>query len=339
MGIDLSDIVEPRPCALKDLKGRAIAIDGYNALYQFLSSIRQVDGTPLTDSKGRITSHLSGTFHRTANLLESGIRPVYVFDGKPNVFKAQTLNERRQRKEIAKAQWDEALEAGDMETARIKAQQTSRLTKDMVAQAQTLLGHMGVPCVNAPEEGEAQASHMARSGVVYAAASQDYDSLLFGAPVLVRNLTLSGRRKMPRRNVYVDVVPEMLKLEEVLATLGITREQLVDMGVLMGTDFNAGVKGIGPKKALKLIKEFGSGEEAIRAKDLDVPGFANIREIFLKPAVKDVDAQEWGKLDRAAVEQMLVGDFEFSAQRLQATLDKIEAGQRTRAQKSLDTWF
>lgn len=339
MGLDISDIVETRPCALKDLKGRAIAIDGYNALYQFLSSIRQADGTPLMDSRGRVTSHLSGTFQRTANLLEAGIRPVYVFDGKPNALKASTLQDRRQRKERAQLQWDEALEAGDMETARIKAQQTSKLTKDMVAQAKDLLEHMGVPWADAPEEGEAQASYMALKGDVYAAASQDYDSLLFGAPVLVRNLTLSGRRKLPRRNVYVDVVPETLKLSEALAKLGITREQLVDMGVLMGTDFNPGVKGIGPKKALKLVKEFGSGRAAIEAKNLDVPGFDNVRKLFLQPAITDDYTLEWGSMDRGAVEALLCDDFEFSPQRLQATLDKIEKGRKARAQKSLDGWF
>jgi flap endonuclease-1 len=339
MGIDLSDIVEPKPCALKDLKGRTVAIDGYNALYQFLSSIRQADGSPLTDSKGRVTSHLSGTFHRTANLLEAGIKPVYVFDGKPNALKAGTLQERRQRKEKAMTQWEEALKAGDMETARIKAQQTSKLTKDMVAQAKKLLEHMGVPSVDAEEEGEAQASYMAQKGDVYAAASQDYDALLFGAPVLIRNLTLSGRRKMPRRNVYVDVVPEILRLADVLAALGITREQLVDMGVIMGTDFNAGVKGIGPKKALKLMKEHGSGQAAIEAKNLDVPGFENIRQMFLEPAVKKNYTMEWTAMDRAAIEALLCDDFEFSSQRLQATLDKIAEGQKARAQKSLDGWF
>jgi flap endonuclease-1 len=339
MGIDLSDIVEPKPCALKDFKARAIAIDGYNALYQFLSSIRQADGSPLTDSKGRVTSHLSGTFHRTANLLEAGIKPVYVFDGKPNALKAGTLQERRQRKEKAQQQWEEALAAGDMETARTKAQQTSKLTKDMVAQAKNLLEHMGVPWVDAMEDGEAQAAYMVQKGEVYAAASQDYDSLLFGAPLLVRNLTLSGRRKMPRRNVYVDVVPEILKLSEALAILGITREQLVDMGVLMGTDFNPGVKGIGPKKALKMIKEFGSGEAAIKAKDLDVPSFSNVREIFLNPKKTDDYKLEWNPMDREKVEKLLCDDFEFSSQRLQSTMDKIAEGQKARAQKSLDGWF
>jgi flap endonuclease-1 len=339
MGIDLSDIVQAAPCALKDFKGRAIAIDGYNALYQFLSSIRQADGTPLMDSRGRITSHLSGTFQRTANLLEQGIRPVYVFDGAPNPMKAQTLRERRQRKEKAQAEWDEALEAGDMETARVKAQQTSRLTKDMAQQAKDLLDYMGVPWVDAPQDGEAQASYMAGKGDVYAAASQDYDSLLFGAPILVRNMTLSGRRKMPRRNVYVDVVPELLRLGDVLSSLGITREQLVDLGVIMGTDFNDGVKGIGPKKGLKLIKEYGSGEAAIKEKKLDVPAFHNVRKIFLEPKVTDEYKLEWKAMDREKVEKLLCDDFEFSSQRLQSTLDKISEGQKARAQKSLDSWF
>jgi flap endonuclease-1 len=339
MGIDLSDIVQAAPCALKDFKGRAIAIDGYNALYQFLSSIRQADGTPLMDSRGRITSHLSGTFQRTANLLEQGIRPVYVFDGAPNPMKAQTLRERRQRKEKAQAEWDEALEAGDMETARVKAQQTSRLTKDMAQQAKDLLDYMGVPWVDAPQDGEAQASYMAGKGDVYAAASQDYDSLLFGAPILVRNMTLSGRRKMPRRNVYVDVVPELLRLGDVLSSLGITREQLVDLGVIMGTDFNDGGKGIGPKKGLKLIKEYGSGEAAIKEKKLDVPAFHNVRKIFLEPKVTDEYKLEWKAMDREKVEKLLCDDFEFSSQRLQSTLDKISEGQKARAQKSLDSWF
>ncbi|MDO9538000.1 MAG: flap endonuclease-1 [Thermoplasmata archaeon] len=339
MGIDISDLVEAKPCTLKDLKSRTIAIDGYNALYQFLSSIRQADGTPLMDSRGRITSHLTGTFHRTASLLEVGIKPVYVFDGKPNPMKSSTLADRRQRKEKAQAQWDEALEMGDMETARTKAQQTSRLTRDMVGQAKELLEHMGVPWVDAPEEGEAQASYMAGKGEVYAAASQDFDSLLFGAPILVRNMTLSGRRKMPRRNVYIDVVPEILTLSDTLAALGITREQLVDIGVLMGTDFNPGVKGIGPKKALMLIKEHGSGEAAISEKKLDVPGFHNIRKIFLEPNVTDKYTLEWKSMDREKVEDLLCNEFEFSSQRLQSTMDKISVGQKARAQKSLDSWF
>ena len=339
MGLDISGIVKAKPCQLKDFKGKAIAIDGYNSLYQFLSSIRQRDGTPLMDTKMRVTSHLSGAFQRTASLLETGIKPVYVFDGKPNPLKAGTLADRRQRKEIAKEQWREALEAGDMEAARTKAQQTSKLTKEMVGQAKLLFDYMGVPWVDAPEEGEAQASHMARKGDVYAAGSQDFDSLLFGAPLLVRNMTLAGRRKMPRRNVYIDVVPEIITLEETLDAIGINLEQLVDIGVIMGTDFNEGVKGIGPKKGLKIVKEHGSGEAAIEAMNLDVPGFNNIRNVFLKPNVEDDYTLEWKTMDPGKIEDYLCDDFEFSRPRIQSTLEKIAQGEKARSQQSLDAWF
>ena len=339
MGLDISGILEAKPCQLKDLKGKAIAIDGYNSLYQFLSSIRQRDGTPLMDSKMRVTSHLSGAFQRTASLLEVGIKPIYVFDGKPNPLKASTLADRRQRKEIAKEQWREALEAGDMETARTKAQQTSKLTREMVSQAKDLFDLMGVPWVDAPEEGEAQASHMARNGDVYAAGSQDFDSMLFGTPILIRNMTLAGRRKMPRRNVYIDVVPEIITLEGSLDALGISLEQLVDIGVIMGTDFNDGVKGIGPKKGLKLVKEHGSGEAVIKAMNLDVPGFQNVRNVFLKPNVTDDYEVEWKTMDPGAIEDLLCDDYEFSRPRIQSTLGKIADGEKARNQKSLDAWF
>ncbi|KYK25899.1 MAG: flap structure-specific endonuclease [Candidatus Proteinoplasmatales archaeon SG8-5] len=339
MGVDISDLVEGKVCELGDFCGKAIAIDGYNTLYQFLSSIRGPDGTPLKDSKGRITSHLSGAFQRTSNLLEAGIKPVFVFDGKPNPLKIGTLKLRKERKEKAKEQWEEALRVGDLETARIKAQQTSRLTREMVEQAVELLARMGIPSVQAPEEGEAQASHMARKGDVYAVASQDFDSLLFGAPRLIRNLTLAGRRKMPRRNVYVDVKPEVMLLDDVLAKLGFGHEQLVDLGVLVGTDFNEGVKGIGPKKALKLLNEYETGKKAIEAKGLDVPGFRNVRRIFLEPNVTDDYGLEWGSMDREGVESLLCDEFEFTRSRIQSTLDKVEEGQRKRAQKSLDSWF
>jgi flap endonuclease-1 len=339
MGVDISDLVEGKVCELGDFRGKAIAIDGYNTLYQFLSSIRGPDGTPLKDSNGRVTSHLSGAFQRTSNLLEGGIKPVFVFDGKPNPLKIGTLKLRRERKEKAKEQWEEALKVGDLETARIKAQQTSRLTRDMVEQAVELFSLMGIPCVQAPEEGEAQASHMTKRGDVYAVASQDFDSLLFGAPRLIRNLTLAGRRKMPRRNVYVDVKPEVMLLEDVLGKLGFGHEQLVDLGVLVGTDFNEGVKGIGPKKALKLLTEFETGTKAIEAKDLDVPGFKNVRRIFLEPNVTDDYELEWQRMDREGVEALLCDEYEFTRSRIQSTLDKIEEGERARAQRSLDSWF
>jgi len=258
---------------LESLGGKSIAIDAYNALYQFLAIIRQPDGTPLKDSTGKITSHLSGLFYRTTNLVELSIKAVYVFDGVPPTLKETEIKRRAKVKEEALVKYEKAMAEGRIEEARSYAQATSRLKDYMADDSKRLLTLMGIPWLQAPSEGEAQAAHLARKGDTNFCASQDYDSLLFGAPMLVRNVTISGRRKLPKKEVYIDVVPETVELNQALKELGITREQLVDIGILVGTDFNPeGIKGMGPKTALKLIKEHGSLENALpHIKNAEVP--------------------------------------------------------------------
>ena len=324
MGVDLGGLIPAKKIALSDLSGRTIAIDAYNALYQFLSIIRQPDGTPLMDSKGRVTSHISGLLYRTANLVEAGIKPVYVFDGPSHPLKRSTIAERVSRKEAAEKEWKEALEKGDVETARTKAMQTSRLTKEMVEQSKTLLQAMGLPYIQAPSEGEAQASHMARKGDVFACASQDFDALLFGAPRLIRNLAITGRRKLPRKNVYIDVEPEIIELEGTLAALGVTREQLVDMGYLVGTDFNDGIFGIGPKKALKLVKAHPDLCSILKALSQTEMDFEEVRSIFLNPNVTDDYQIIFGKPDRERILALVCDEFEFSKERVDGSIEKLE---------------
>ncbi len=281
MGIILSDIVTPEKRTLEDFAGKVLAVDAFNTLYQFLAIIRQPDGTPLMDSQGRVTSHLSGLIYRLSNFVAAGIRPAFVFDGQPPRLTARTIEGRVEIKIRAEREWKEAVEIGDLATARTKAMQTSRLTREMVEQSKRLLGLLGIPCVQAPSEGEAQASAMARAGSAYAAASQDYDSLLFGSPRLVKNLAITGRRKLPRKEIYVDVQPEEIGLEATLTALGVSREQLVDMALLIGTDFNEGVRGIGPKKALNLIRKHGSLEPALAELQVDIESKDEVRRIFL----------------------------------------------------------
>ncbi|MDI9644645.1 MAG: flap endonuclease-1 [Candidatus Verstraetearchaeota archaeon] len=344
MGVNLKDLVRHTPVQLEVLKGRILAIDGYNALYQFLAIIRQPDGTPLQDSKGRPTSHLSGVFYRTVNLLEAGIMPVYTFDGKPPELKAHEISKRAELKEKAKEEYKKAVERGDLAGARKHAQAASRLSTEMVEQAKTLLGIMGVPWVQAPSEGEAQAAYMTMKGDAWATASQDYDSLLFGAPRLVRNLTISGRRKLPNKPVYVNIEPELVKLEEVLGDNGLTREMLIDLGILIGTDFNPeGFSGIGPKKALKIIKEAGSLEEAFKrglVKQCEGVDYGAIKEIFLRPNVRGDYRLSWGEIDREGLIRFLCYEFDFSPERIEAALDRLEKGKkRERAQPNLERWF
>jgi flap endonuclease-1 len=256
LGVNLRGLVPITTVKLEDLSGKVVAIDAYNALYQFLAIIRQPDGTPLKDSSGKVTSHLSGLLYRTSNLVEMGIKPIYVFDGVPPVLKAAEIQRRREVKVQAAVHYEKAVAKGDTVKMRMFAQATTSMKDYMKDDSQKLLELMGLPWVQAPSEGEAQAAHMTRKGETDYCASQDYDSLLFGAPMLLRNVTISGRRKLPSKNIYVDVVPELVELAKVLKECGITHEQLIDVGILIGTDFNPdGIKGLGPKTALKLIKQ------------------------------------------------------------------------------------
>ncbi len=340
MGIDLGDLASAQPRTLQSFKGAKVAIDAFNALYQFLATNRQPDGTPLTDERGRVTGHLSGVLFRTVNLLEAGILPCYVFDGEPHPRKRATLQLRSHVRQKATQEWRDALEEGDLERARSKAQQTSRLGGNEVSQAKTLLEHMGVPWVDAPSDGEGHASAMAISGVVDVVGSQDYDCLLYGAPRLARNLTLSGRRKLPRKNVFVAISPEEITLAHVLGHLELSREQLVDMAWFIGTDFNPGVRGIGPKKSLALLREHKTAEAVAKAKgwELDSAWLQDVRSIFLTMPVSSISHPRWRPLDRAAVERYLVDEFSFNQVRVGAALKRVGVAIESGAQTSLDSF-
>jgi flap endonuclease-1 len=343
LGVNLRDLVPKATVRLEDLSGRSIAIDAYNALYQFLAIIRQPDGTPLKDSSGRVTSHLSGLLYRTSNLVEMGIKPIYVFDGMPPTLKEVEIKRRAKVKEEAAVRYERALKEGKIQEARVYAQATSRLKDYMADDSKKLLDLMGIPWVQAPSEGEAQAAHMTKRGHADYCASQDYDSLLFGAPKLIRNVTISGRRRLPSKNVFVEVVPEVVDLEQVLKECMITYEQLVDVGILIGTDFNPdGIEGLGPKTALKLIKEHGTIENALPfVKNAQFPVEPQrIREIFLKPAITDNYRIEWKEPDVQGVVGFIVRERDFSEDRVRNTLEKMEAGtKKLKGKTTLEQWF
>ena len=342
MGVNLSPIVEAEEIELEALRGKTVAVDAYNTIFQFLSIIRQPDGKPLMDSEGNVTSHLSGLLYRTANLIEAGVEPVFVFDGKASDLKAETIEGRIARREKAKQEYEQALAEGDLEKAFSKAQQTSRMTPDILETSKELLDLLGIPVVQAPSDGEAQAAYMCSKGSVYAAASQDFDSILFGAPLLIRNLTISGRRKVPGKNVYKDVKTEMIDTKAMLESLGITREQLVDVCILIGTDFNHGIDGIGPKKGLKLIQKHGNLEAVLPAIGKEVPDYQEVRDIFLDgPKSDEYDVKAAPARMEETVEMM--SSHGFSEERVRNVVNKIEAARKAESnrkkQKSLDAWF
>jgi flap endonuclease-1 len=343
LGVNLRDIVPKTQVNLEDLGGKSVAIDAYNALYQFLAIIRQPDGTPLKDSTGKVTSHLSGLLYRTSNLVEMGIKPIYVFDGVPPVLKAAEIQRRREVKMEAAVHYEKAVAKGDMVKARMFAQATTSMKDYMKDDAKRILDLMGLPWIQAPSEGEAQAAHMTRHGDADYCASQDYDSLLFGASLLLRNVTISGRRKLPNKNVYVDIAPEVIALDNVLKQCEITHEQLIDVGILIGTDFNPdGIKGLGPKTALKLIKEHGTLENALpHIKNAEFPHPPeNIREVFLHPAVTDNYRIEWKEPNVEGILDFLCRQKDFSEDRVRKALEKMQAGaQKQKGKTTLEKWF
>ena len=343
MGVNLRVLIPKTKVDLKSLSGKTVAIDAYNALYQFLAIIRQPDGTPLKDRSGRTTSHLSGLFYRTANLVEMGVKVAYVFDGVPPALKEAEIKRRAKVKAEALVKYEIAIREGKVEKARSYAQMTSKLKDYMPDDSKRLLTELGVPWIQAPSEGESQAAYLTMKGDADYCASQDYDSLLFGASALVRNVTISGRRKLPRKNVYVEIVPEIMKLDQVLKDLDVTREQLIDVAILVGTDFNPnGVKGIGPKTALKLIKKHGSIEEAmLELEDATFPAEPKrIREIFIHPKVTDNYKLEWKAPNVDGVIDFLCRERDFSEDRVRRTLNKMAEGlKEAKSKTTLETWF
>jgi flap endonuclease-1 len=342
LGVKIGDIIPEEAVeksSLQKLSGKSVALDAYNILYQFIATIRGPDGRPLMDRRGRITSHLSGLFFRTVNFLEEGLLPVYVFDGRPPELKRKTIERRRELRMEALEEYEKALAAKDFEAARRYAQRAASLEAYMVESSADLLKAMGVPYVMAPAEGEAQAAYMASKGSVYASGSQDMDSLLFGSPHLVRNLSIVGRRKLPRRNEYVEVEPEIIHLQKLLESLEITREQLVDIGLLVGTDYSPQVKGVGPKTALKIVKEYGSLEKAVEKGVVEIDFDYNaVRKLFLNPAVTDSYVLEWKPPVEERVYEILVEEFDFSRERVAKALEGLRKAVASKS-SSLDAFL
>ena len=340
MGLNLKELVVREKTTLEAFSSKIIAVDAYNAIYQFLASIRGPDGLQLSDSEGRITSHLSGLLYRNINFLSLGIKPVYVFDGKPPSLKTAEIERRKQIKKDATVKYEKAIAEGNMEDARKFAQQTTSMKDGMVKESKQILTYFGIPYIDAPSEGEATAAHLTNTGHAYASASQDFDSILCGAKRLIRNFTNSGRRKLPNRNTYVEIEPEIIETQKSLDSLGITREQLVDVGILIGTDFNPnGFDRIGPKTALKMIKQHSRLEDIPQIQEqLHGIDYEQIRKIFLEPIVADVDEIVFGNVDYEGMSNYLVKERSFSEDRIQSSLNRLKKALEKKSH-NLDQWF
>jgi flap endonuclease-1 len=346
MGLAIRDIIPRKEIEISDLNGKIICIDAFNTLYQFLSSVRQMDGTPLMDSKKRITSHLSGIFYRNIALLSDGLKLVYVFDGKAPDLKARTHKNRKEVRDVAKEKYETAKQEEDVSAMRKYSSQLVRLDDEMIKESKELLKAMGIAVVQAPSEGEAEAAYLCKiKKEVYAAASQDYDSLLFGTPRLIQNLTLARRRKT--FSGYVEVKPELIEIEKVLNELEINLDQLICLGILVGTDYNPkGIPGIGQKKAFEIVRKFKQPvlifkevEERIHSlPEEDQFDWQEIFQLFHKHEVKDEDF-EFGDVDEKKIKEILVERHEFSEDRINKQLEKLRELKEKKKQKGLGEWF
>lgn len=341
MGTQISSLLNGKKVGLEDLAGKTLAVDAYNMLYQFLTTIRMRDGTPLKNSKGHVTSHLVGLFNRLTTLMQHRIKFVFVYDGEAPKLKRAEREKRKQAKQEAQDAYDEAVQEEDVESMKKYAGRTARLTEEMITQSQQVLEVLGIPWIQAPSEAEAQAAQVVRNGDADYVASQDMDCLLFGAPHMVRNLSISGKRRRRGSYAYTKVHPEIIDLQALLEKLGIKQDQLIALGMLVGTDFNpGGVKGLGPKRGLKLVEEKGDDLEAIFAEaDWDVHNehdWKDIYRVIKEMPVTDEYEIAFKDVDLAQAHEVLVDEFEFSAKRVDNALSELQA---TTAQKGLDDFF
>jgi flap endonuclease-1 len=345
MGLNFKDLVVKKEISIGDLKGKVLAIDSMNMLYQFLTTIRSMDGSVLTDNKGRVTSHLIGLFSRTTSLMEQGLKLVFVFDGKPPELKKKTWEKRTQIKKEASLKLKEAEEAGDTQSMRKFAARTAILTKDMVDDAKKVISTLGLPIVQAPSEGEAQTAYMVKKGDAYASISQDYDNLIFNCPTLVRNLSIAGKRKKTGKFGFQTVKPELIVLQDVLDNLNLTLSQLTVLAILVGTDYNpGGVKGIGPKTGLKLLKEHGNNFKTIFKEVKWDEYYSDLKwkdvfDTIQEMPVTDDYKLEWGQINEKKLLTLLVEEHGFGEERVRNKLEKLKKVKSELSQKGLNSFF
>lgn len=346
MGVKLTKILESccKPIELGKLLSKKIAVDAFNYIYQFMSAIRGQDGNPLTDYQGRVTSHLSGILSRNIGLMENDIKLIWVFDGQPNMLKAEEIKKRKDLRKIAEKNLENAIDDQNSTDAQKFAKGTTKITSDIIEESKTLLELMGIPVVQAQQDGEAQCAYMIQKNLAWACASQDYDAFLFGANRIIRNLSASKTKVVHNKTTKVEI--EYYTLEECLESLKITQFQLIDMGILIGVDFFEGIKGIGDKTAYDMILDYGNIETIKREKgekynfSVLTPEFLEeVRDIFLHPKISDDISLKWNRPNLDKITELLVEEHNFNKERLTNQLNRLKEKFLNKTQGSLDSFY
>jgi len=317
---------------------RKVAIDASMHIYQFMMVIGRQGDQTLTNDAGEVTSHLQGMFMRTCRMLEAGIKPVYVFDGKPPTMKGGELAKRKDKRDEAEAALAKAKEAGDQEEIEKMSKRTVRVTRQQSQEVMQLARLMGLPVFEAPCEAEASCAALCKAGLVYAAASEDMDTLCFACPKLARNLMSPASQGKPILE---------FDYEKILTELDMTWEQFIDVCILCGCDYCDSIKGVGPVKAVSLIKKHGNIETLLQHLDTEkypVPEdwpYKEARELFKHPDVVNTDGLElkWTAPDEEGIVAFLVGEKQFGEERVRNTLKKLKAAKGKSSQNRLESVF
>jgi len=335
MGVAITELLKKKNISLDYLNNKSIAVDASIFFYQFLTTIRQRDGSLLMDSHGRVTSHLAGLFSRNCNLIKNGLNLIYVFDGEPPKLKEDENEKRKKKKKEAQAKYEIAKIKKDVAEMKKFASRTTKLTKEMIDDAKSLIEAFGLPVIQAPNEGEAQAAYLVKQKEAYAVASQDADSLLFGTPILIRNLSVSGKKKIKSNEL---IQPELINLNETLRDLGINQNQLIVLGMLIGTDYNlGGIKGIGAKNALKLVKKYDDFDKLfLDAKWGDYFDFdwKSVFDLFKNMPINKNYSIKFKEVDKEKIIKILVDKHDFSLERIENKINELKIDQR-----GLGEWF
>jgi len=326
MGLsDLRQLAVIEEVSFADLGGGVVAVDAHNWLYKYLTTtVKWTNDRVYTTPDGTEVANLLGTVKGLPKFFENDLTPIFVWDGGVTELKDDEIEERREQRAKYEAQLEEAKEEGDaVAVARLESR-TQRLTDTIHETTRELLDILDVPQVEAPAEGEAQAAYMSRvdDDVDYA-GSDDYDTLLFGAPLTLRQLTSSG-------------APEVMDFDATLDELDVTWEQLVDIAILCGTDFNEGVTGFGPKTALKSVKEHGDLWGVLEAEGEYVEHADRIRELFLDPDVTDdydIDLDVNPEVDAARA--YVCDEWGIPEDEVETAFSRIE---ESMVQTGLDRW-
>ncbi|KAG8344776.1 XPG N terminal domain [Trypanosoma vivax] len=339
-------LYDKTPSAIKEQElqcyfGRRIAIDASMAIYQFLIALRSFQdgqGVELTNDMGEVTSHLNGLFFRTLRMVDEGLRPIYVFDGKAPTLKSKELQNRRQKADDAIQKFKKAQEEGDAEMMEKMGKRTVRLTQEQMEEAKKLLQLMGIPVVQAPSEAEAQCAELVKKNKAWAVGTEDMDALTFGAPIMLRHLTYSEAKKRPIAEFHLD---------DILQTSGMTMEQFVDLCILLGCDYVPKIPGIGPHKAWEGIKKFHSIEAFIESLDSAkhvVPEdfhYSEARQFFIAPEVipgEEVEIQ-FREPDEEGLIQFLVNEKRFNRDRVEKGIQRLRNAIGKKTQGRLDQFF